>query len=148
MSHTSRDASGLGTPSLASRAVTGELEGLLPGVAPVLSASDAGDSDDRHEEAADGLDVPFGVLHLFQGAIGDWRRRWRHQFTSDYLDGFRWQTLSAGLFTFFGVLSSTVCLGHRIQRASGGQIGFIEYILVNFCAGLVYARDSSRGLRA
>ena len=48
MSHTSRDASGLGTPSLASRAVTGELEGLLPGVAPVLSASDAGDSDDRH----------------------------------------------------------------------------------------------------
>ena len=123
--------------SVASRAVTGELQGLLP--AGIAERAAASESSIKKDEDQDGLGVQMGVRHLFQGAVGDWRRRFRHQITSDYLDGCRSQTLSAGLFTFFGVLATTISLGNRIQQTSGGQTGFLEYMLMNSAAGVIYA---------
>jgi len=85
------------------------------------------------------MEVSIGFSSMFQGLLSDWRRRSRHQFTSDFTDGFRWQTLSAGLFTFFGVLATTISLGHRVQATTGGQTGFTEYMLMNSVAGLIYS---------
>ena len=131
-----------GTQSIASQAVTGELQGLL--APPFLSAT----GDERRgglaEEEEDGLGVRMGVGQLFHGAYSDWRRRGRHLFTTDYTDGFRWQTLSAGLFTFFGVLATTISLGHRIQSVTEAQTGFLEYMLANSAAGLAYATLESQ----
>ena len=126
--------------SFASQAVTGERTNLLPGNAgaPSSSAEGAGASGSVREEDEDGLDVPIGFAYFFQGVIGDFKRRFKHQFTSDYYDGLRWQSLSAGLFTFFGVLMTTISLGHRVQDSTMGQTGFVEYMLMNSVAGIAY----------
>ena len=132
-------ASGLAN-SFASQAVTGERTNLLPGNAgaPSSSAEGAGASGSVREEDEDGLDVPIGFAYFFQGVIGDFKRRFKHQFTSDYYDGLRWQSLSAGLFTFFGVLMTTISLGHRVQDSTMGQPGYVEYMLLNSVAGSAY----------
>ena len=127
------------TTSIASQAVTGELTGLMPAAYLSSATPSPNAAQAPADEELDGLDVPIGVRHLFQGAIGDWRRRARHMCTSDYRDGCAWQTISAGLFTFFGLLATTISLGYRIQLETNGQIGYLEYMLMNAVAGLVYA---------
>jgi len=119
--------SGTSTQTAAAQAVTGELTNLLPP-----------GRHDRHDEDQDGLDVTIGFSTMFQGLRSDWRRRSKH-YTSDFRDGFRWQTLSAGLFTFFGVLATTISLGQRIQRTTAGQMGFTEYMMMNSVAGIIYS---------
>lgn len=100
----------------------GERRGLKP---PPSSDAHPPDMGERRvvpqasSECDDGLDdTPMALA--FSGLVGDLRRRLPH-FVSDYRDGLHWKTLSAGIFTFLGVMSTTVSLGYRMQACSASE---------------------------
>ncbi|GAB5355694.1 hypothetical protein AAMO2058_000227500 [Amorphochlora amoebiformis] len=92
--------------------------------------------DDYHKE---GLKRFPEFPYVFGGVVDDYQRRLPY-FKSDMIDdAFNRKTPAAALMMFLATFCSTVALGSAISRATNGQIGISEYLLMNGIAGITHA---------
>ncbi|CAB9506504.1 Electroneutral sodium bicarbonate exchanger 1 [Seminavis robusta] len=70
------------------------------------------------------------------GVLNDYKKRWPHWLTSDWMDGLTWKTKSASLFMFCATVTSTVALGDVAARETNGRVGITEYLMLQGVAGV------------
>jgi len=83
-----------------------------------------------------------GGCQIGGGIVADYKRR-NPYFLSDFTDGVSWKTLSASIFMFCAVVTSTVALGDLASRETDKKVGITEYLLLQSIAGLIHATFSA-----
>eukprot|EP00547_Thalassionema_nitzschioides_P010397 CAMPEP_0194228376 /NCGR_PEP_ID=MMETSP0156-20130528/43341_1 /TAXON_ID=33649 /ORGANISM="Thalassionema nitzschioides, Strain L26-B" /LENGTH=163 /DNA_ID=CAMNT_0038960887 /DNA_START=66 /DNA_END=554 /DNA_ORIENTATION=- len=83
-----------------------------------------------------------GGCQIGGGIVADYKRR-NPYFLSDFTDGLSWKTLSASIFMFCAVVTSTVALGDLAYRETDKKVGITEYLLLQSIAGLIHASFSA-----